>query len=70
MAIDSGFPVEQYDALDTQLAGLDPLAQQQALQSFLRAPSVGSDGPGSLTIVVQDFNIRSARAAIAKATGE
>ncbi len=35
MAIDSGFPVEQYDALDTQLAGLDPPAQQQALQSFL-----------------------------------
>jgi len=35
MAIDSGFPVEQYDALDTQLAGLDPPAQQRALQSFL-----------------------------------
>jgi len=35
MAIDSGFPVEQYDALDTQLAGLDPPAQQRVLQSFL-----------------------------------
>lgn len=35
MAIDSGFPVAQYDALDTQLAGLDPAAQQQTLQSFL-----------------------------------
>lgn len=41
-----------------------------ALESFLRAPSVGSDGPGSSTIVVQDFNIRAARAAIAAAKGE
>jgi hypothetical protein len=41
----------------------------EALQAFLRAPSVGSDGPGSSTIVVQDFNLRAARAAIAKATG-
>ena len=40
-----------------------------ALESFLRAPSVGSGGPGSITIVVQDFNLRAARAAIAKATG-
>ncbi len=37
-----------------------------ALKSFLRAPSVGSDGPGSITIVVQDFNLQAARAIIAK----
>ncbi len=41
-----------------------------ALESFLRAPSIGSNGPGSSTIVVQDFNFRAARAAIAKAKGE
>lgn len=38
----------------------------EALAAFLRAPSVGSDKPGSSTIVVQDFNLRAARAAIAK----
>lgn len=42
----------------------------EALESFLRVPSIGSSGPGSSTIVVQDFNLRAARAAIAKATGE
>jgi hypothetical protein len=42
----------------------------EALKSFLRAPSIGSDGPGSHTIVVQDFNIKAAKAAIAKATGK
>lgn len=41
----------------------------EALKSFLRAPSVGSNGPGSTTIVVQDFNLKAARAAIAKAEG-
>ena len=40
-----------------------------ALRAFLRAPSVGSAGPGSVTIAVQDFNLRAARAAIAKVTG-
>ena len=39
----------------------------EALESFLRAPSVGSAGPGSITIVVQEFNMRAAHAAIAKA---
>jgi hypothetical protein len=39
----------------------------EALKSFLRAPSVGSAGPGSITIVVQEFNMRAANAAIAKA---
>ncbi len=38
-----------------------------ALEAFLRAPSVGSNGPGSSTIVVQDFNLRAARAAVEKA---
>lgn len=42
----------------------------EALEAFLRAPSVGSSGPSSSTIVVQDFNLRAARAALAKAKGE
>lgn len=41
-----------------------------ALHSFLRAPSIGSNGPGSATIVVQEYNIRAAERAISKATGE
>lgn len=41
----------------------------EALEAFLRAPSIGSDGPGSLTIVVQEFRLKDARAAIAKAKG-
>jgi len=39
-----------------------------ALESFLRAPSIGSSGPGSVVIEVQDFTLKAARAAIAKAT--
>lgn len=42
----------------------------EALRAFLRAPSVGSDGPGSSTIVVQSFVLQDASDAIAKATGE
>ncbi len=41
----------------------------EALQSFLRAPSIGSNGPGTGTIVVQTRHVRAAEAAIAKATG-
>ena len=41
-----------------------------ALESFLRAPHIGSDGPGSSTIVVQEFNLKAARAALAKAKEE
>lgn len=41
----------------------------EALNAFLRAPSIGSSGPGSSTIVVQEFNLRAAWAAVAKATG-
>lgn len=41
----------------------------EALESFLRAPSSGSAGMGSVNLVVQEFNLRAARAAIAKATG-
>jgi hypothetical protein len=39
-----------------------------ALQAFMRAPSIGSSGPGSVTIEVQTFNLDAARQAIAKAT--
>ena len=41
----------------------------EALKAFLRAPSIGSSGPGSVTIEVQEFNLREAEAAIAKAEG-
>ena len=41
----------------------------KALKSFLRAPSLGSNRPGSLTIEVQDFNLSAARVAIAKVEG-
>lgn len=34
----------------------------EALKSFLRAPSIGSSGPGSITIEVQSFNRKSAEA--------
>lgn len=40
-----------------------------ALESFLRAPSIGSNGPGTGTIVVQTYNVRAAERAIAKAKG-
>lgn len=38
-----------------------------AVQAFLRAPSIGSNGPVTI-IVVQASNLDAARAAIAKAT--
>lgn len=38
-----------------------------ALEAFLRAPSIGSSGPGSISIEVQTFNLDAARAALAKA---
>ena len=34
---------------------------EEVLGSFLRAPHIGSDGPGSSTIVVQEFNLKAAR---------
>lgn len=42
----------------------------EALSSFLRAPSVGSDGPGTSTITIQEFNRRAARAALDAARGK
>ena len=42
----------------------------EALESFLRAPHIGSSGPGSCTIEVQEFNLKAARAAIARAMGQ
>lgn len=35
-----------------------------ALESFLRCPSIGNNGPGSSTIVIQDFNLRRAASVI------
>jgi len=42
----------------------------KSLESFLRCPSVGSDGPGSSTLRVMDFNLDDARSAIAKHKGK
>src|SRR5689334_19211469 len=42
----------------------------EALKAFLRAPSIGSNGNGSVTIEVATFNLDAARAAIAKAEGK
>lgn len=42
----------------------------EALQAFLRAPSIGSNGPGSVTIEVQTFNLIAARSAIEKAVAK
>lgn len=40
-----------------------------ALKSFLLAPSIGSNGPVSATIVVREYHLRAAWAAVQKATG-
>ena len=42
----------------------------EACRAFLRAPHSGSSGPGYSTIEVTGFNLKAARAAIAKATGK
>lgn len=39
----------------------------EVCSAFLRAPSCGSNGPGSINLTVQDFNMRAAEAAKAKA---
>ena len=39
---------------------------QEVVKAFLRAPHVGSDGPGSSTIVIQEFHLREARAPVKK----
>lgn len=41
----------------------------EALSAFLRAPSMGSSGPGSITIEVQSFN-REGAIALLKELGE
>jgi nitroreductase len=42
---------------------------EEILHAFLRAPSTGSDGPGSSTIVIQEYHLRDARAALKAAKG-
>lgn len=41
----------------------------EALVSFLRAPAIGSSGPGSITLEVQSFN-REAAVALLRDLGE
>ena len=38
----------------------------EALEAFLRAPSIGSNGMGSVSIEVQDFNLKAAHALLAR----
>lgn len=59
--------VNDNDNVDLITAAPDLLA---ALEAFLRAPSIGSSGPGSVSIEVQTFNLNAARAAIARAKGQ
>lgn len=42
-------------------------ALMEACRAILRAPSIGSEGPGSSTLVVQEFVLRAVRAALATA---
>ncbi len=42
----------------------------EVVRAFLRAPHIGSDGPASSTITVQDYTLRSAQNAVSKATGQ
>lgn len=42
---------------------------RDALRAFLRAPSIGSSGPGSVTIEVTTFNLVAARAALRDVDG-
>lgn len=44
--------------------GAHEMSLSEALSAYLRAPIAGSDYPGSLTVVVQDFNRRDAVAAL------
>jgi hypothetical protein len=58
---------ESCDQAAAELRRLDAVEAEnnklrEVLHAFLRAPSVGSNGPGSITIVVQDFNMSAARA--------
>ncbi len=46
-------------------AGQAVATLRDALASFLRAPSTGSNGPGSVTIAVQTHNLEAARSALA-----
>lgn len=60
---------ESCDQAAAELRRLEAVNNElrEVLHAFLRAPSVGSNGPGSITIVVQDFNMKAARAMLAAA---
>jgi hypothetical protein len=57
--------VAERNALRAEVAAL-----REALKAFLRAPSIGSSGPGSVTIEVASFNLKAAREALAARAGE
>jgi hypothetical protein len=56
-----GMHIEHLAITELGRAELRIVELVEALNAFLRAPSVGSNGPGSSTIVVQEFNLREAR---------
>lgn len=58
---------QESDAATARLFAASP-DLLDALQALLRAPSIGSSGPGSVTIEVQTFNLNAARDAVARAT--
>lgn len=60
---------ESCEQAATELRRLDAENNElrEVLHAFLRAPCVGSNGPGSITIVVQDYNMKAARAMFAAA---
>ena len=62
-----GFEYEQTCKIVTSLLAKLRELEAEAAESFLRAPSIGSDGPGSCTIVVQEYNIRRVKAALTAA---
>lgn len=56
--------IAEWEAERADAAEAENRQLREMVRAFLRAPSVGSDGPGSHTIVVQDFNLRKARALV------
>ena len=44
-------------------------ALMEVVQALLRAPISGSAGPGAVTIELQEFHLRAAREAVARAAG-
>ena len=42
----------------------------EVIKAFLRAPHIGSDGPGSSTVVIQEYHFREARTILSRLDAE